>query len=71
MNTSADHADALTIDEWCRRHSLSKGTYYNLAKRGEAPRSMKVGARRLISHEASAEWRREREAQSARDLASA
>ena len=59
MNTTTnDTADAYTIDEWCRRHRLSRATFYNLLRRGEAPRVMKVGIRTIISREASEEWRR-------------
>jgi excisionase family DNA binding protein len=64
MNTTTnDTADAYTIDEWCRRHRLSRATFYNLLRRGEAPRVMKVGIRTLISREASDEWRRRLEAE--------
>jgi hypothetical protein len=59
MNAPVDDtADAYTIDEWCRRHRLSRATFYNLLRRGEAPRVMKVGIRTLISREASADWRK-------------
>jgi hypothetical protein len=35
--------------------------YFKLRKAGEAPVTMMVGSRRLISVEAAAKWRRERE----------
>jgi len=35
--------------------------YYVLRKRKEAPREMKIGRRILISQEAAASWRVERE----------
>lgn len=53
---------ALSIIEFCRAHGISRPTYYNLKKKGLTPREMEVGARRLISQEAAADWRREREA---------
>jgi predicted DNA-binding transcriptional regulator AlpA len=52
---------AFTIDEFCDAHDLSRATFYNLRKVGRGPREMKVGARRLISIEAAADWRRQME----------
>jgi predicted DNA-binding transcriptional regulator AlpA len=54
--------DALSIDEFCARHGISRGSFYNLRKAGLGPREMKLGARVLISVEAAADWRRQREA---------
>ena len=52
---------ALSIPEFCASHDISVGFYFKLKKRGEGPREMKVGARTLITIEAAAAWRRERE----------
>jgi hypothetical protein len=52
---------AYTIDGFCEAHHLPKSTYYALKKRGQAPREMHVGRRRLISREAAEEWRRQME----------
>jgi len=52
---------AFSIDEFCRRHGISKAHYYNLKKVGLAPREMEVRGRKLISIEAEVDWRRERE----------
>ena len=49
--------EAWTIDEFCQSHAISRATFYNLRKRGTAPRIFKVGARTLISADAAAEWR--------------
>ncbi|MDE2582746.1 MAG: hypothetical protein KGL52_14020 [Rhodospirillales bacterium] len=49
--------DAFGVDEFAARNGLSRGTVYNLWLRGEGPRYMQVGKRRLISREAAAEWR--------------
>jgi predicted site-specific integrase-resolvase len=49
---------ASSIAKFCQDHGISRGTFYNLVKRGEAPRTMKVGGRKLISEEAAADWRR-------------
>ena len=54
--------DAFSIDEFCTRHSISRSAFYNSLKDGTGPRTMKVGTRTLISREASADWRRQREA---------
>jgi hypothetical protein len=53
-----------SIDEFCTLHSICRGTLYNFWKAGVGPRwmQMQAGGRRLISAEAAAEWRREREA---------
>jgi hypothetical protein len=53
---------AYTIAQFCRLHGgLSKATFYNLRKRGLAPRTFVVGRRRFVSVEASEEWRRSME----------
>lgn len=50
-------ANALTVDEFCRSHRISRGTFYNLLKENRGPRVMKVGTRTLVSAEAAADWR--------------
>lgn len=52
---------AYSIDEFCFAHGFCRASFYNLLKRGEGPRVMKVGGRTLVSQEAATEWRRERE----------
>ena len=52
---------AFSIDEFCRAHRISVAFYYKLRLDGEGPTEMKVGARRLISFESAAAWRRSRE----------
>ena len=52
---------ALSIPEFCEAHGISAGFYFKLKRQGEGPREMKVGARTLITIEAAAAWRRERE----------
>jgi hypothetical protein len=56
---------AYSISEFCAAHRISRATYYNLRKSGKAPVEMEVGARRLISDEAAATWRRLMEAKTA------
>jgi len=52
---------AFSIQEFCEAHGISTRMYYVLRKRKEAPREMKIGRRILISQEAAASWRVERE----------
>jgi hypothetical protein len=55
-------ADAYSIREFCRRHGISEAFFFKLKSQGRAPVMMTVGTRKLISVEAAAQWRREREA---------
>ena len=50
--------DAMSIDTFCRRHGISRASFYNALAESRAPRVMRVGGRILISVEAAAEWRR-------------
>ncbi|HXH53538.1 MAG TPA: hypothetical protein VNH53_08950 [Sphingomicrobium sp.] len=50
-----------SIEQFCTAHGISRGTYFNLKKIGLGPREMHVGSRVIISREAAADWRRERE----------
>jgi hypothetical protein len=56
-------ADALafSVDQFCLLHSISRPYFYKLLKVGLGPRVMQVGGRKLISVEAAAAWRAERE----------
>jgi predicted DNA-binding transcriptional regulator AlpA len=45
----------------CRLHSISRAFFYELRKKGLAPREMRVGTRRIISAEAARDWRQQRE----------
>ena len=56
-----DDRGSFTIVEWCRRHGISIATYYNLKAAGQAPEEAVVRGRRLVTKEAAAKWRRERE----------
>jgi hypothetical protein len=56
--------DMHTIESFCEANRISIGTYYALKKAGKGPRETRVSKRRvLISPEAEADWRREREAE--------
>ena len=52
---------AYTISEFCQAHRISRAYYFKLRHQGLAPREMHVGTRVIISGEAAADWRRERE----------
>ncbi|MCK1314973.1 hypothetical protein [Bradyrhizobium sp. 23] len=54
-----DDGDAYSIDEFCARHRISVQLFYK--NRDQMPRGFNVGTRVLISKEAAAAWRRERE----------
>jgi hypothetical protein len=55
---------ALTIREFCESHNISSAFFYLLQQRGEGPRLMHVGSRRLISIEEARRWRDARTAAS-------
>jgi predicted DNA-binding transcriptional regulator AlpA len=57
-----DDTDAFSILEFCRRHGLSRSAFYSALKANQGPKLMRVGSRVMISREAAAEWRRQREA---------
>lgn len=49
---------AFSIAQFCKAHGISRGTFYNLAAQGLAPREMRVGSRVLITVESAADWRK-------------
>jgi hypothetical protein len=60
-NAIAHEADACSLGRFCHRHGITLQNYYKLAAQGLAPRTFHVGTRVLVSREAAADWRRERE----------
>ncbi len=52
---------AYSIRQFCQAHSISVDSYFRMQRAGLGPVTMKVGHRTLISVEAAAAWRRERE----------
>lgn len=50
--------DAYCVEDFCKRHGISRAYLYLLWRREQGPRFMQVGARRLISKEAASDWRR-------------
>lgn len=61
--TTDPDADAFSVAEFCRKHTISLQTFYKFID--EMPDTFTIGTRRLISREAAARWRAEREAASA------
>jgi len=61
---------AYSIPEFCNAHRISKEFYFKLQRAGLGPRTMKIGARTLISIEAAAQWRRDCEANADAEKAS-
>jgi hypothetical protein len=49
------------VTEFCQRYGFSVGYLYAAWRRGEGPRYLKIGDRRIITDHAEADWRRERE----------
>jgi hypothetical protein len=56
-----EQTEACSVETFCRRHGISPATYYVLKTKGLAPRETILGGRRLITREAAARWRRQRE----------
>ncbi|TWB63043.1 hypothetical protein FBZ94_103743 [Bradyrhizobium sacchari] len=52
---------AYSIEQFCQAHGISIDLYFKMQRQGLGPATMKVGSRTLISVEAAAAWRRERE----------
>jgi predicted DNA-binding transcriptional regulator AlpA len=51
-----------TVDDFCTAHGISRGLFYQLVKRGEAPKTFKIGRCTRISEAAAVEWVVSREA---------
>lgn len=61
--------DFYSISQFCEAVGFSRGTFYNLAKIGKAPRVMRIGRRVVISAESVEQWRRATEATSVGEVA--
>lgn len=49
--------DSYSIEEFCRRNSISRGSFYNMRDAGTGPREKRAMGRVLITKEAAQEWR--------------
>jgi excisionase family DNA binding protein len=52
---------AYSIKEFCAAIGISKRTFYNLNKLGEAPLTTRIGGRVLIRYETANRWLADRE----------
>ena len=57
-----------TIAQFCKRNGICKASYYELRRRGQAPREMRVLSRVKITPEAEAAWREARQTPDEKDL---
>jgi hypothetical protein len=59
--------ETFTIKEFCQAHHISRAKLYGLWNAGHGPRRIQdgFGTKNLISVEAAADWKREREAATA------
>jgi|RhiMethySRZTD1v2_1073278.scaffolds.fasta_scaffold2403089_1 hypothetical protein len=66
-NTGPTEVDAFSIAQFCQRHGISIAMYYKMRAQDpkSVPREIHLGTRRLISKEAAADWRAERERETA------
>lgn len=53
----------LTVDEFCTAHAMTRGLFYKLRSQGQAPETIKIGRKTLITEEAAATWLRSLSAQ--------
>jgi hypothetical protein len=53
--------DAMTIEQFCARHQISRATLYQMMDTNDGPDTMSVRGRVLISREAAQRWRESRE----------
>jgi hypothetical protein len=48
---------------FCENNAISESKYFDLKRKGKAPREIELDGRIIITPEAEADWRREREAE--------
>lgn len=49
--------EAFTISQFCEAHNMSRAFFYILKKKGQAPKIIELGGKRLITREAAEKWR--------------
>ena len=59
LPAAADEADAFSVAEFCKRHRISPQLFYKF--KADMPVTFRVGTPVLISREAAARWRAQRE----------
>jgi len=45
-----------TIADFCKRHDISKPTFYRMQKKGKMPRTVRIGAYQRITAEDEQAW---------------
>lgn len=58
---------AVSVDTFCKAHSISRSMFYKLQRQGKGPRLTKIGKRTLVSSSAAAEWLKQMEYQGGPD----
>ncbi len=62
--TQTPTIEAYNVDGFCRAHHISRAFFYQILKKGQGPRLLRVGRRTLISKKAAADWRARLESES-------
>jgi hypothetical protein len=67
LQRSARHKPGMVhnIPSFCKNNDISQTTYFSLKRKGRGPREIELDGRIIITPEAEADWRREREAETA------
>lgn len=47
---------ALSVEKFCELHDISVSFFYKLKKQGKAPKTLQIGARRIITPDAVKDW---------------
>lgn len=47
---------SLSVEQFCELHDISRSFFYKLKKQGKAPKTLQIGARRIITPEAVKDW---------------
>jgi hypothetical protein len=59
--TPLNQLSAMTVDQFCQSHNVSRTRFYQLVQLGKAPKCFWNGTSRRISVESAAEWRKQME----------
>jgi excisionase family DNA binding protein len=57
-STPLNQLSAMTVDQFCATHNVSRSKFYQLVQMNKAPKCFWCGNQRRISIEAATEWRR-------------
>jgi hypothetical protein len=59
--TPLNQLSAMTVDQFCAAHSISRSKFYEFIQLGKGPRCFFVGIQRRISAESATQWRKQME----------